>query len=462
MEATTYTKYDGAAAAPGSGGIGLGNGPLTLDRDECKTMCTNDPDCDCIRWQEQAGTHGGTSFPAKACFKFTSCKPDNFAYDYPSALGTVTFMKDKTCYRYNLASTARYGMMYALNPIFSPCGAECDCRNMCSKQAECKADGNYCQADHDVSDEKCWCSVFTQTRWEGDSRTVVYCADRMTIDAIRAEAVVTDHIGAWQETIRCVAIRSCSRTLSDAGTYTESQIDTCIEASGHCPHPSDTIDLCEDWRKCVESGGKLRAAVMVLRGIANQQPSSPGLLQQNSGRWEAIGIDGCYENPFEHTKDDCPCFDEMEEECNQALTVLTGGSMFNCMMCKLCVNPNVCSTWKDLQCTDITCDTSLLAVHDTGKAEKATLIAELNDMSKSALHKHALAMRISTVMIGRTLDEDDVKAALIKLIVSQKVAVSRIADTIHGRRQSPGNTSSFEPAELEDALSGKAGSKSCR
>jgi len=212
----------------------------------------------------------------------------------------------------------------------------------------------------------------------------------------------------------------------------------------------------------MKSESKLRSAVMVLRGIANQKTLNPALLQQNSGHWEAIDKEGCYENPFEHNKDDCPCFDEMEEECKQELTVLAGGAMFQCMKCKLCHNPNVCSSWKDLQCTDDPCGTSLLAVHDTGKAEKATIIAELNNMSKSALHKHALAMRISTVMIGRTLDEDDVKAALIKLIVSHKVDVSRIADTIHGRRQPPGNASSFEPAELEDALSGKAGSRSCR
>jgi len=471
--ATTYTMYDGATT--GIGALGYLDSTVHVNHmDECKSLCTEDPDCDCFVWREfvSAGDalsdqpkltlHGATREPDKSCRRWTSCDPDNFLYYNPFPAneadnwallgGTGTFMKDKICYRYNLASdvSQRYAAHLPL------CGTDCDCRKFCSQQVECAAKGNYCEGDREASDGECWCSVFTQSSWVGDSKTSVYCESQMTIDAIRGEAMITDHIGSWQETIHCVALKACTRTMVPA-IYSDAQKNTCIDASAHCP--VQLIENCESWRTCMKSESKIRSAVMVLRGIANQKTLNPALLQQNNGHGEAIYKEGCYENPFEHKKDDCPCFDEMELECKQALAVPTTLSMFNCMKCKLCHNPNICSPWKNLQCTDDGCDTSFLAVQDIGKA---TLIAQLNDMSKSALHKHALAMRISTVMIGQALDEDDIKAALVKLIVSHKVDVSRVADSIHGRRQPPGNTSSFEPAELEDALSGKAGSKSCR
>jgi len=288
----------------------------------------------------------------------------------------------------------------------------------------------------------------------------------MTIDAIRAEAMMINHVGSWQDTKHCTAIKACKKTMVPA-PYTDSQADNCITASAFCPH-SDTLSQtppldCEAWRVCIQSQSKTRSAVMVFMGITKQRPLSPSLLQ-NSGSGFPIDVEPCY--PYSLSGDDCDCFHDMEMSCTSDGTVsLDAVALKQCMKALLCRNPNVCCSWKQVQCTDImpvadiqdSCQPSFLEVHDTGKAEKATVVAELNDMSKSALYNRARAMRISNDMLQWALDEDDLKTALIELIVSHKADVSHIADAMHGRRQPSGNLSSAEPMQLlEDSVGGKA------
>jgi len=316
----------------------------------------------------------------------------------------------------------------------------------------------------------------------GASKTKVYCEDQMTIDAIRGEAMMTDHIGSWQSITHCAALKACQNTLIADGTYSPQETEACIEASAFCP-PRATLNTngvenCDKWRVCIQRQNKARSIVMVIRDRANQEPLSQGLnlLQQNSGRREAIDLGtsdivGCHANPFDHSPEDCDCFHNLEMHCTlNGANPLDGEPLFQCMKQQLCENPNVCCSWKEIQCTDImtdtelaedaACSTNLLAVHDNGKTEKATLFAELNDMKKSALQKRALAMRISKEMIDSAIDGDDFKAALIKLIV--KADMSRTADAMHGRRQTPGSNSSFHHAELDQSISGKAASATCR
>merc|ERR1719162_1414637 len=205
---------------------------------------------------------GGVPQPAEQCWKLSSCDPENF-WQYPASYKThwtwtVVFTKDRTCYRYNLAhgsdSTHRYAIKWTQGGD-NPCGENCDCGKVCSKQAECKGTGNYCDSDHRASDGECWCRVFTQSNWEGVSKTKVYCEDQMTIDAIRAEAMMINHVGSWQDTKHCTAIKACKKTMVPA-PYTDSQADNCITASAFCPH-SDTLSQtppldCEAWRVCIQ------------------------------------------------------------------------------------------------------------------------------------------------------------------------------------------------------------------
>jgi len=244
----------------------------------------------------------------------------------------------------------------------------------------------------------------------------------------------------------CTRIRMCELELvGDGKPYNEDEMCECNAAyfSG-----LDTGSLdCSEWEACLKKHEDMVFIEILILAHEAQQQAAAGaaaaaLVQQNTGHHDPatcrlpnagcilVEDDSDCKDPF--GEKDCECFADLTSACtNQGTLSLSDEALYDCKRLHMCRNEHVCCSWKwnptadgnTGQCTgqdDMTtaeknrCGyTSLLAVHDTGNADKAD--------------------------------------------------VAPIADIMHGRRQPPAMNSSAVPmASLEGSVRRKSCARSAR
>jgi len=165
---------------------------------------------------------------------------------------------------------------------------------------------------------------------------------------------------------------------------------------------------CSIWTACLDDNQVDKARLQALLAAGSLTASLREAERKHTPETLESEVTGACMNPGDDDPEswECECHKALDVACDHCYSPGNVGTtcLEVCYLDQMCDYPDICDTWKDAKCQ--------------------SLLLSRNNVS-----------------------------------VQEDVAVLK---DMQGRRQPPGSTSSFDPAELDESISGKAAKKTCR